>query len=184
MHRLVFLLLLLFATSAGARMYQWQDPVTKSVQFSGIPPAWYRSPEGGPRVRVYDGGTLVDDTYIRLSPEDNATLREAAFQVLEQEKEQEAIKRLERAARREKARQEQAEREARRAQAAVEQEDTTQAPPEVLPENLDPAMVTRLKAIISAYDKSNTGGGAAGTPAPETNPATTPSKGGAGTPTY
>ena len=111
MPRLVFLLLLLFATSAGARMYQWQDPVTKSVQFSGVPPAWYRSPEGGPRVRVYDGGTLIDDTYIRLSPEDNATLREAAFRVLEQEREQEAIKRLERAARREQARRDQAERE-------------------------------------------------------------------------
>ena len=178
MPRLVFLLLLLFATSAGARMYQWQDPVTKSVQFSGVPPAWYRSPEGGPRVRVYDGGTLIDDTYIRLSPEDNATLREAAFRVLEQEREQEAIKRLERAARREQARRDQAEREARRAQAAVEQEDTTQAPPEVLPENLDPAMVSRLKAIISAYDKAEAGGGAPGTPAPETMPAPTPSKGG------
>lgn len=159
MTRLLCIVLLLFSTAAGARMYQWQDPVSKSVQFSGVPPAWYRSPEGGPRVRVYDAGKLVDDTWIRLSPEDNQTMREAAFRAFEEEREQEAIKRLERAARREDARREQAEREARRVAAAAEgeQSDTSQAPPEVLPESLDPEMVGRLKAIIAEYDRANPG---------------------------
>lgn len=152
---LLFVLLLLSATSAGARMYQWQDPDSRSVQFSGVPPAWYRSPEGGPRVRVYDGGELVDDTHIRLTAQDNRSMREIAFRVLQEEQEQEAIKRLERAARREEVRREQEEREANSAMAEMEQSDTTQAPPEVLPENLDPEMVGRLKAIISAYDRAN-----------------------------
>lgn len=153
---LLFVLLLLAATSASARMYQWQDPDSKSVQFSGVPPAWYRSTEGGPRVRVYDGGKLVDDTYIRLTAQDNRSMRDSAFRVLEEEQQQEAIKRLERAARREQVRSEQEAREASKAVAEVEQSDTTQAPPEILPESLDPAMVGRLKAIISAYDRANT----------------------------
>lgn len=153
---LLFVLLLLAATSASARMYQWHDPDSKSVQFSGVPPAWYRSTEGGPRVRVYDGGKLVDDTYIRLTAQDNRSMRDSAFRVLEEEQQQEAIKRLERAARREQVRSEQEAREASKAVAEVEQSDTTQAPPEILPESLDPAMVGRLKAIISAYDRANT----------------------------
>lgn len=166
MPRLLVLVLVLIATPAAARMYQWQDPQSKSVQFSGIPPAWYRSPEGGPRVRVYDGGKLVDDTSIRLSPEDNQSMREIAFRVLEEEQQEAAIKRLERAARREANRREQAEREARRARAQeVPESDTTQAPPEVLQENLDPEMVGRLKAIISAYDRANPGSASA--PAPQ-----------------
>ena len=178
MSRLLFVLLLLVATTASARMYQWQDPHTKSVQFSGVPPAWYRSPEGGPRVRVYEGGKLVDDTYIRLSPEDNQSMRELAFRVLEEEQEREAIKRLERAARREQARREQEEREAARALAETQTSDTTEAPPQVLPEDLDPEMVGRLKAIISAYDRANPGA----PPAP--GAATPPATGGTATTTY
>jgi len=159
---LLFVLLLLATTSAGARMYQWHDPDSKSVQFSGVPPAWYRSSEGGPRVRVYDGGKLVDDTYIRLTAQDNRSMRDTAFRVLEEEQQQEAIKRLERAARREAIRREQ---EARETVAEVEQSDTTQAPPEILPESLDPEMVGRLKAIISAYDRVNIDGAEGAPPA-------------------
>jgi hypothetical protein len=173
---LLLVLLLLTATSAGARMYQWHDPDSRSVQFSGVPPAWYRSPEGGPRVRVYEGGRLVDDTYIRLTAQDNRSMRETAFRVLEEEQEQEAIKRLERAARREEVRREQEEREANSAMAELEQSDTSQAPPEVLPENLDPEMVGRLKAIISAYDRANTDEAEGAPPAAPT--------GGAATTTY
>ena len=162
---LLFVLLLLAATSASARMYQWHDPDSKSVQFSGVPPGWYRSPEGGPRVRVYDGGKLVDDTHIRLTAEDNRSMRDIAFRVLEEEQQQEAIKRLERAARREEVRREQEARETSKAVAEVEQSNTTQAPPEVLSESLDPEMVGRLKAIISAYDRVNPDGAEGAPPA-------------------
>jgi hypothetical protein len=159
MTRLLLLLLLLVSSAAGARMYQWQDPNSNSIQFSGVPPAWYRSPGDGPRVRVYDGGQLVDDTYIELSPEDNQSMRDIAFRALEEEQQLEAIKRLERAARREDSRREQAQREALKAQAATgsEASDPSEAPPEVLPESLDPAMVERLKSIISQYDRANSG---------------------------
>jgi hypothetical protein len=156
MIRLLFLLLLLVSTTVGARMYQWQDPNSKSVQFSGVPPAWYRSPGNGPRVRVYEGGQLVDDTYIHLSPEDDKSMREIAFRALEEEEQLEAIKRLERAARREDSRREQEQREALKAQqASSERSDTTESPPEVLPESLTPEMVDRLKSIISGYDRAN-----------------------------
>lgn len=160
MTRLLFIVLLLVSTSAAARMYQWQDPRSKSVQFSGVPPAWYRSPASGPRVRVYDAGKLVDDTYILLSPEDDRSMREIAFRALEEEQQVEAIKRLERAARREDNRREQAKREALKAQASSEQSDTNEAPPEILPESLDPEMVNRLKSIISQYDRANSGAAA------------------------
>lgn len=157
MTRLFFLLLLLVSTTAGARMYQWQDPHTRSVQFSGVPPAWYRSPGGGPRVRVYDGGKLVDDTSIPLSGADSASMRELAFRELQEERQLDAIKRLERAARREQQRQEQAEREALKAQAKREQSDTSEAPPEVLPDSLSADEVSRLKAIIAEYDRLSSG---------------------------
>ena len=162
MTRLLFLLLLLVSTTAGARMYQWQDPDSGSIQFSGIPPTWYRSPEGGPRVRVYDAGKLVDDTYIQLSDEDSATMRELAFRELQEERQLEAIKRLERAALREENRRKQAEREALRAQAETDGSDTSEAPPEVLPDSLSAEEVSRLKAISAGYDRVrlNTNSGA------------------------
>ena len=87
MTRLLLIALLLVSTAAGARMYQWQDPQSRSMQLSGVPPAWYRSPEGGPRVRVYEGGRLVDDTYIQLNVEQSATMRELAFKALQEERE-------------------------------------------------------------------------------------------------
>ena len=157
MIRLLLLLLLLMSTAAGARMYQWQDPNSKSMQFSGVPPAWYRGFGGGPRVRVYDGGKLIDDTYIQLSAEDDKTMRDMAFRALESEQQLEAIKRAQRAARREQSRREQARRESDKAQVSSEQSDTTEAPPKVLSESLDPEMVGRLKAIIADYDRA--GGG-------------------------
>ena len=159
MTRLLFVLLLLLSSAAGARMYQWQDPNSKSIQLSGLPPAWYRSPEGGPRVRVYEGGKLIDDTTIRLSPEDDQSMRDTAFRALEDEQQLEAIKRLERAARREQSRREKVRREALKAQGTSEQSDTTDAPPEILPESLDPEMIGRLKSIIAEYDRASRGTG-------------------------
>jgi hypothetical protein len=83
-------------------------------------------------------------------------MRDIAFRALQEEQQLEAIKRLERTARREENRRQQAEREASKAQAkTAEVSDTTEAPPEVLPESLDPEMVERLKSIISNYDRAN-----------------------------
>ncbi len=155
MTRLLFLLLLLISTAAGARMYQWLDPHSKSMQFSGVPPAWYRGLQSGPRVRVYDGGKLIDDTTIPLSLEDDRSMRDMAFRALEEEQQLEAIKRLERAALREESRREQARREALKAQAGGEQSDTIEAPPEVLPESLDADEVSKLQAILAEFDRTS-----------------------------
>ncbi len=156
MIRLLILLLLLLSTAAGARMYQWQDPHSKSMQFSGVPPAWYRGLQSGPRVRVYDGGKLIDDTTIPLSPEDDRSMRDMAFRALEEEQQVEAIKRLERAALREESHREQARRETLKAQAGSgsERSDTIEAPPEVLSESLDADEVSKLKAILAEFDRS------------------------------
>ena len=155
MTRLLCLLLLLLSTAAGARMYQWQDPHSKSVQFSGVPPAWYRGLQSGPRVRVYEGGKLIDDTTIRLSPEDDRSMRDMAFRALEEEQQLEAIKRLDRAALREDSRRQQVQREALKSQASSEQSATTEAAPEILPESLDADEVSRLKAILAEFDRTN-----------------------------
>lgn len=159
MARFLLVALLLVSTAAAARMYEWTNPRSGSVQYAGVPPAWYRSPEGGPRVRVYEGGALIDDTAIELSEDENREMRDSAFAALEQRQQLDAIKRLERAARREGARQEEARRQAALARGETLPEDAEQPPPEA-PDVLDAAMVERLKAIISAYDRT------AGSPAP------------------
>lgn len=66
-------------SSAYARMYQWVDPATKITQFSGKPPVWYRSDEGGPRVIVFENTRIIDDTNIRVSNVEQQRLRHEAF---------------------------------------------------------------------------------------------------------
>ena len=163
--------LLLASCLVNARMYQWTSQSTGTAQFSGEPPSWYRAEQGGPRVRVFDNGNLVDDTAIMLPRAQREALRTAAFQEAEQRRSAEALKRLEQAARREKRRQR--EREAKRA-AQTRQERERDRQPLVrqradvgggageaasspTTETLDDAEVARLKAIISAFDRS--GGG-------------------------
>ena len=70
---------LLFACQAHARMYQWHNPTTGSVQLSGSAPAWYRSGAPGPRIFVFENGRLVDDTGVALSQPQREQLRAAAF---------------------------------------------------------------------------------------------------------
>ena len=178
MTRLLLIALMLVSCAASARMYQWQDPQSRSMQLSGVPPAWYRSPEGGPRVRVYEGGRLVDDTYIQLSDEQSATMRELAFKALQEERQVLAIKRLERAARVEESRREQERRAAEREQAAKAKSSTDQAPPDVLPESLDPEQVRRLKEIIAEFDRTN------GPGVSEIAPQSAPSEAQGGTSSY
>ena len=45
-------------------LYVWQFPGQASAQISNSPPPWYRfyEPSQGPRVRVYRGRALIDDT--------------------------------------------------------------------------------------------------------------------------
>ena len=75
----------LVATAIGAtqvtatRLYQWRDPTTGTLQLAGRAPAWYRSEQPGPRVRVYQAGRLVDDTARTVAPAARSALRVAAF---------------------------------------------------------------------------------------------------------
>ena len=60
-------------------MYQWVDPDSGTTQLSGMPPAWYRGDEKGPRVWVFENGQLVDDTGIAVSEAERERLRREAF---------------------------------------------------------------------------------------------------------
>ena len=70
---------LILTATAEARMYQWSDPATGTVQLSGTPPAWYRAAAPAPRTFVFDDGQLVDDTAIPVSELQRRALREQAF---------------------------------------------------------------------------------------------------------
>lgn len=73
--------------SAHARMYQWIDPVSKITQFSGKPPVWYRSNNGGPRVIVFENKHIIDDTSISVSEAEQGRLRRMAFLQAETDRE-------------------------------------------------------------------------------------------------
>lgn len=78
MRSTLLVLCLLAALPAAARMYQWTNPATGTVQLSGSPPPWYRGGHG-PRVLVFDHGTLIDDTAIGVSYAQREELRGTAF---------------------------------------------------------------------------------------------------------
>jgi len=69
----------ILTASTEARMYQWTNPESGTVQLAGAPPAWYRSANPGPRVLVFDNGELVDDTAVPVSDEQRVALRSAAL---------------------------------------------------------------------------------------------------------
>ena len=142
------------APGAQARLYQWVNPASGTVEMSGRPPPWYRSAEaGGPRVQVYERGRLVDDTVIPLPDAERQAIRDTAFAEFEARQHQEALRRLERTARRDAAqRQAEEDRRAREdeAQAGLAPTEDTGAP---VPEALDQDTVDRLKAIIQAWDR-------------------------------
>ena len=158
MRGVVLIGLLAVCVVAHARMYQWVNNSTGRVELSGTPPAWYRSDQGGPRIQVFDNGQMVDDTAIELSAAQNQKLREAAFEEFELRRQAEQVKRLERVARREAARQ---------AQRRFEEEPvvTDRALPvggaaatsDELPEVLDATVIDRLKGLIQLWDQQ-TGG--------------------------
>ena len=86
-------ILLLFSEGIYARMYQWLDADTGSTQLSGKPPVWYRGTVSGPRVFVFDNGRLVDDTAIQVDDDVRQQLRQKAF-ILAEEDKQEAKKKI------------------------------------------------------------------------------------------
>lgn len=155
----------LMSASAEARMYQWKSAATGAAQLAGEPPAWYRSERGGPRVRVFDSGNLVDDTAIKLPRNQSDELRAEAFRESEQRQRADALKRLERLARQQQRRRDEQERLAKEkleteeqlAQQLKKEAAGTEAAPAVSPtspnETLDDATVARLKAIIGEFDR-------------------------------
>ena len=159
----------LMVGAAHARMYQWQSPATGSVQLSGEPPAWYRSTQQGPRVRVFDGANLVDDTSIALPNSQREELRADAFRESEQRQRDDALKRLERVARQQERRRTESERlqtvksqterevalQARSSAVGIEPEAETPLSSISPDETLDEATVARLKAIIGDFDRRN-----------------------------
>lgn len=74
-------------------MYQWLDAESGSTQLSGKPPVWYRGTVSGPRVFVFDNGRLIDDTGIAVDDDVRQQLRQKAF-ILAEEDKQEAKKKI------------------------------------------------------------------------------------------
>ena len=75
----IIVLLSVSVLPVSARMYQWDNPDTGRTHLSGTPPAWYRTGNDGPRVFVFEGGQLVDDTGVAVSEEKRRTLRQQAL---------------------------------------------------------------------------------------------------------
>ena len=129
-----------------ARMYQWIDPVTGSIQMAGKPPAWYRSSWSGPRVRVLENGQLIDDTAIEVSEDEMLALREEAFRQFENQ-ELEALKRLESDRLKEDARNERLS-QLERVDISEEEEE----PDVALPNSVSEDTIQQLKDLIDQWD--------------------------------
>jgi hypothetical protein len=148
---------------AAARMYQWLDSASGNVRLSGDPPPWYRSDRAGPRTLVFENGRIIDDTAIAVPPDDREALRQSAFEEVDFRREQEAVRKLERAARREEMRQQAAqaaELERLRSQVQDAAQPATRGRKQETAvdtaEGLDAEMVDRLKSVISAWDRQQT----------------------------
>ena len=139
--------LVAMAVTVEARMYQWVNPQTGTVQFAGDPPPWYRSHEGGARVLVFEKGKIIDDTAIAVPGERGEVLRQEAFEESDERKRLQALKKLEQAARRQAAR-----------QAAEEEMVASEAPgEEEAAEPTDRQTIEQLKEIIQQWDRQASG---------------------------
>ncbi|MFT5389928.1 MAG: hypothetical protein ACI8PT_000108 [Gammaproteobacteria bacterium] len=163
----VLALMVITTAPAYARMYQWVNPRTGLSQMSGTPPAWYRASPAGPRILVYDNGTLLDDTALPVTEVRSQALRDAAFDELRRLKEFSALQRLEETARQEADRAER-ERRPKRERVRVNEapSNTVDAEPALGSlEQFGADTIERLKSIISEFDKLGgdpEGGGAQG----------------------
>lgn len=144
----IALLALLLAVSAEARMYQWVNPNSGTVQLSGSPPSWYRNDEGGPRILVFDGGHLIDDTAIEISDGERQALREDASHALDDHTSLEALGQLNRIALRQDV-------SSDRGQEGDEKQEMVEAIAGQQPGVLDKVTIEELKAIIGEWDKRN-----------------------------
>ena len=72
--------ILILTGAAEARMYQWTNPASGTVQLSGTALSWYRNFEKGPRVFVFENGELIDDTEVQVAETQRLQLRAAAFE--------------------------------------------------------------------------------------------------------
>jgi len=148
--------LLLISVTADARVYQWVNPDTGNVQFSGKPPSWYRGQNPGPRVLVFENGRLIDDTSRSVQDQQRLAIRQEAFSQGSSigggeaalrggskaaSSEDEQVRELLDAKRQAAARMKQAEPE------ATEEEEVPLSPEE---------SIGRLKQVIADYDRRKT----------------------------
>lgn len=163
MPQLIYVLLAAYVLAVApvqARMYQWLERDSGIVRLAGDPPPWYRNGDPGPRVFVFENGRLIDDTAIALPPEQEDALREEAFREVDLQREEAAVRKLERTALR-KARLQQ------RRDAAPQERPDSAAAQEAAPEQsqneetsgreLDAETVRRMKQLIREWDKQQEG---------------------------
>ena len=79
-----------------ARMYQWVSADSGLTQLSGKPPSWYRSDKIGPRVFVFENGSLVDDTAVVVERRQQIALRMQTFRLADEEGRAQALERVRR----------------------------------------------------------------------------------------
>lgn len=148
---LLIVLLVTLVGPASARMYQWIDPVTGSGQMYGKPPAWCRSDWNGPRIRVFDNGTIVDDISILVFDDEMQALRQEAFRQFDESQRLNALKRLESEALREAERQDRLSKVDELPVAALGDEEVDEA----LSDNLTEETIDQFKDLINEWDSLN-----------------------------
>lgn len=75
------------------RMYQWVDPQSGTPYLSSNPPSWYRTPQTGPRVLVFENGRIVDDTAEQVGSGTARGLRDEAARSREARERRERLRR-------------------------------------------------------------------------------------------
>ena len=141
--------------SAHARMYQWIDPDSKVTRFSGKPPVWYRSTDGGPRVFVFENNRIIDDTHISVTDVERDRLRQEAF--LRAEKDRDVAKEKLLQAKRLQAVSEQKGGDQKSASSDIQEsaesaEKTAQAQQATVPVTED-AVVNEMRMLIQEWEK-------------------------------
>jgi len=154
MIRILFLALYLFSIPVFARMFQWVDPESGTTQLSGVPPAWYRNGEPGPRVFVFENGKVIDDTEVAVAEDERERLRREAFIQAHQDQQAYLDRMME--AKRVKA---VMERKLQKLEAVAAEELPDDVPEEILPAPVTaPAAPTaeELRALIDAWEDART----------------------------
>ncbi len=138
---------------AQARMYQWINPSSGNTQLSGNPPTWYRSPQGGPRVLVFERGKAIDDTAIVVPEGTRDELRSQAFQAQESTRAATTALEVSAEGEAETAAADSTAAEDRSEAGSSEQETVARKSASADLTEMDAATVERLQDIISAWDR-------------------------------